>query len=81
MSVATVTSKGQVTIPKDVRDHLGLEPGTRITFTRAENGDYVLTRELRSVRRLRGALAHDGPSVSVEDMDRAIAAAVADASA
>lgn len=41
---ATVTSKGQVTIPKPVRDLLGIVPGTSVDFRRNANGDVVLVR-------------------------------------
>ena len=41
---ATVTSKGQVTIPKAVRDRLGLEPGTQVDFRLADDGTIVLQR-------------------------------------
>lgn len=41
----TVTSKGQVTIPKVVRDMLGLEPGSKVVFSRLPSGDIVLQRE------------------------------------
>jgi AbrB family looped-hinge helix DNA binding protein len=37
-----VTSKGQVTIPKDVRDDLGLSPGSETDFERNERGEYVI---------------------------------------
>ena len=40
----TVTSKGQVTIPKAVRDLLGLEPGTQVDFRRAADGAIVIER-------------------------------------
>lgn len=39
----TVTSKGQVTIPKPVRDRLGIVPGSRVEFGLAEDGRVVLT--------------------------------------
>ena len=39
---ATVTTKGQVTIPKPVRDLLGLSPGSKVDFRRNANGDVVL---------------------------------------
>jgi len=42
---SAVSEKGQVTIPKSVRDHLGLRPGTLIEF-RAENGKLVGTKAL-----------------------------------
>ena len=40
----TVTSKGQVTIPKPVRDLLGIKPGSRVDFERAPDGRIVLVR-------------------------------------
>ncbi|MFT4298533.1 MAG: AbrB/MazE/SpoVT family DNA-binding domain-containing protein [Aeromicrobium sp.] len=78
MSIATVTSKGQVTIPKDVRDELGLEPGAHLSFTPTENGAFIVRRASRSVRRLRGAIAYDGPPVTVEQMNDSIAEAAAE---
>ena len=39
----TVTSKGQVTIPKAVRERLGIQPGSKVDFKVAANGDIVLT--------------------------------------
>ena len=39
-----VTSKGQVTIPKPVRDHLGIALGSEVEFRRAEDGSIVLER-------------------------------------
>ncbi len=41
---ATVTAKGQVTIPKPVRDLLGIVPGSKVDFRRADDGSVVLTR-------------------------------------
>ena len=40
----TVTSKGQVTIPKPVRDHLGIGPGSQVAFRRADDGSIVIER-------------------------------------
>lgn len=40
----TVTTKGQVTIPKPIRDSLGIEPGTKVDFRRNEQGEIVLSR-------------------------------------
>lgn len=37
-----LTSKGQVTVPKPVRDYLGLKPGAPVTFERLPSGDVVL---------------------------------------
>ncbi|CAH1665041.1 MULTISPECIES: AbrB/MazE/SpoVT family DNA-binding domain-containing protein [unclassified Chelatococcus] len=41
---STVTSKGQVTIPKAVRDLLGIAPGSKVAFRRAADGSVVLTK-------------------------------------
>jgi antitoxin PrlF len=40
----TVTSKGQVTIPKPVREHLGITPGSQVEFRRAADGSIVIER-------------------------------------
>jgi len=40
----TVTTKGQVTIPKRFRDHLGIRPGSAVTFQLAESGEVVVRR-------------------------------------
>lgn len=47
-----LTSKGQVTVPKRVRDYLGLRPGAAVTFERLVNGDVVL-RPAKHVARIR----------------------------
>ncbi len=78
MSVGTMTSKGQITIPKDVRDDLGLVPGARVTFLKNEEGVYEVHRERRSVKDLAGSLKYTGPAKLIEEMDDAIAAAAAE---
>ena len=71
MAVATVTSKGQVTIPKAVRDELGIEAGTRLYFVRTTHG-YVLKPATNSLMSLAGSVEYDGPPVSIEDMDEGV---------
>lgn len=78
MRAATMTSKGQITIPKEVRDDLGLRPGTRVAFVKNEDGRYELRRDRRPVRELAGALRYTGPAKSIEQMDDAIATAAAE---
>ncbi len=78
MAVATVTSKGQLTIPKDVRDDMGLVEGVRVVFTRTAGGDYVLSRQGKKIGDLLGILSYAGAPVSVDEMDEAIAAAAAE---
>jgi antitoxin PrlF len=50
----TVTTKGQVTIPKRFRDHLGIRPGSAVTFQLTEGGDVVVRRAATGGRRARG---------------------------
>lgn len=78
MSKATVTSKGQVTVPKDVRDDLGLSPGSVITFTRQPNGDYVLSTRPQGVAQLQGWFEYGGAAKSIEDLNEAIAEAASE---
>ena len=75
MSKATMTSKGQVTVPKEVRDDLGLTPGAVLTFARQPNGDYVLSTKPRGVAELKGWFEYSGAVKSIEEMNEAIAAA------
>jgi AbrB family looped-hinge helix DNA binding protein len=56
MSFATITSKGQTTIPKDIRDGLGLRPGDKVRFTLLSDGTVVMRAKRRSIRDLAGAL-------------------------
>lgn len=68
MPASTVTSKGQVTIPKEVRDALGLAAGVKLWFLSTPEG-YVLRAARGSVMELAGSVDYDGPPLSVEEMD------------
>lgn len=69
----TITSKGQVTIPKDVREEMHLHPGDRVTFRIEEGGAVRLVPVARPVTDLRGLLkAPEGPPATVEEMDQSI---------
>ena len=70
---ATVTSKGQVTIPKPIRDRLHLEPGDKIDFVLDEGGDLRGTPVTVPVARLKGMVPRPASPVSLEKMDEAIA--------
>ena len=76
MSSATLTSKGQITIPAEVRAALRLVAGARLEFRREADGSYNVSRKSGHVRPLRGIIQYDGPPVSLEAMDQAIAEAV-----
>lgn len=66
-----VTSKGQTTLPKAVRDALAVEAGDRIRYF--IQGDQVRIVPVKSIKRLYGALPYEGPPVTLEEMDEAIA--------
>jgi len=72
MSTAVVTSKGQITIPKPVRDGLGVETGDRVEFVELERGVYTVVAATRDIRDLKGVIPKPAKPVSVADMNRAM---------
>jgi len=74
MATATMTTKGQVTIPLDVRQRLGLDAGDRIEFVELESGGYAIKPAIEDVRSLKGLLRKPAKPVSVEDMNTAVRA-------
>lgn len=72
MSVATLTSKGQTTIPKDIRDHLGLQAGDKLRFMIEGDGRVMMLPATLSVLDLKGSLPKPSKPVSLEEMDAAI---------
>ena len=75
MPTSTVTSKGQITIPVEVRRDLGLRPGSRVDFIRTESGGYEFRAKTGSVRALEGMFGPQNRVVTLEEMDEAIAEA------
>jgi antitoxin PrlF len=74
MAVATITSKGQITIPAQVRTALGVDTGDRIEFVEVGKGEFNIVAATRSVRELSGFLKRKGRKpVSIEEMNAAIA--------
>jgi AbrB family looped-hinge helix DNA binding protein len=74
MPSATITSKGQVTIPRRIREMLRLEPGDRIDFVIDDGGRVVVRAGTADVGALRGLLHRPGePAVSLDQMEAAIA--------
>jgi antitoxin PrlF len=74
MTSATITSKGQVTIPVKVRNALGLSTGDRIEFVVNEaTGHYEVIPTTTSVATLKGMVGKPAQAVSIEDMNAAIA--------
>ena len=68
---ATLTSKGQTTIPKEIRDSLAMKAGDRMTFTLMPDGTVVMRVKTRSVVELAGALHKKGRKpLSLEQLSR-----------
>ncbi len=77
---ARLSTKGQLVVPKEIRDRHGWTPGVELEFE--DLGDAVLVRrvpkrEATSISDLLGCLPHDGPARTIEDMDEAVARAAA----
>jgi AbrB family looped-hinge helix DNA binding protein len=72
MSTSTLTSKGQTTIPKDVRKRLNLHPGDRLEFVIDEDGRVLVLPASIDASELAGMLKPPVRPVSVEEMNRAI---------
>ncbi|WPN48379.1 AbrB/MazE/SpoVT family DNA-binding domain-containing protein [Pseudomonas sp. P8_241] len=79
MTTAFVSSKGQITIPVEVRATLGLSPGDRVEFVEFEVGQFAIKAATYSVHSLKGMIRKPTVAVSIEDMNAAIAAKGADA--
>jgi len=74
MTTATVTSKGQITIPASVRQALSVRAGDRINFVQLERGQFLLLAANRSVTELKGMFGKVARTVSIDEMNRAITA-------
>ena len=73
MATATLTSKGQITLPKVVRERLGVEAGDKVEFVEMEPGVYKMIAATRDVRALKGLVPKPAKPVTVEAMGRVIA--------
>ncbi len=69
---SAITVKGQATIPKPIRDHLGLKPGDRIKFFIHPDGSVVILPKIPASA-LRGFLKPRRPPATIEEMNAAIA--------
>ncbi len=72
MATATITSKGQITLPKSVRTRLGLEAGHRVEFVETDAG-FLVKPATRDIRSLKGILPKPIRPVTVETMNRSLA--------
>jgi AbrB family looped-hinge helix DNA binding protein len=78
MPTATVTSKGQITIPIQVRKALGLDAGDKIDFVETEKGQYAMKPRTGSIRDLEGCIPRLDYVPTIEDMNEAILDAAAE---
>jgi antitoxin PrlF len=73
MPSATMTSKGQITIPIEVRSQLGIDAGDRVEFIRnEETGRYEIIPATVPVQALKGIVPKPKKPVSISDMNEAI---------
>ncbi len=73
MVAATLTSKGQITIPVAVREALGVATGDRVEFVELSSGRYELIAATRPVTALKGMFARPAAAVSIDEMNAVIA--------
>jgi AbrB family looped-hinge helix DNA binding protein len=73
MSTATLTSKGQITIPVEVRNDLKVDAGDRVEFVLIAPGRYEFVAATRDVTALKGMFGQPKKIVSIESMNSAIA--------
>ena len=71
MIESSVTKKGQTTLPKPVRESLGLQAGDRVRYVIADGEVRILP--VRPISRLFGVLRHDGSAVTLKGMEQAVA--------
>ncbi len=76
MIESSISKKGQTTLPKPVREMLGVQAGDRVRYVIADGEVRILP--VRSINRLFGVLQHDGPALAVEEMEQAIADSAAE---
>ena len=72
MPTATMTSKGQITIPKSIRDAFSIKPGDRIEFFIDDQGRLIVWPITQDITSIKGIVDYSGTAVSVEDMNKAI---------
>jgi AbrB family looped-hinge helix DNA binding protein len=73
MSTATMTSKGQITVPAVVRSALGVGAGDRVEFVQVEPGRFEMIAATQSVTALKGLVRKPVAPISIEAMNEAIA--------
>ena len=72
MTAATLSTKGQVTIPVQIRERLGLGTGDRLEFVELVDGSFAIRPALDDVKSLKGLLRKPAKRVTIEDMNKTI---------
>ncbi len=73
MATATVTSKGRVTLPVEIRKALAIEAGDRLEFISIGDGTVMMVTVTKSIANLKGRFARPDKPVTIKDMNAAIA--------
>ena len=73
MATASLTSKGQITLPISVRKKLRLNTGDQVVFIEREDGEITVKAKKGNLMDLRGSLKWTGKPATIEEMDEAIA--------
>lgn len=72
MPTSTMTSKGRLTVPKKVRENLGLKSGDRVTFVEQADGSFHMLAATGDIRALKGCLPPPAKQITSKDMRQAI---------
>ena len=72
MATATITSKGQITIPKEIRDFLKTDTGDRVEFLIDANGTVTMVPATADVRELKGMIPAGKKPITLDAMQEAI---------
>jgi antitoxin PrlF len=70
--IATMTSKGQVTVPREIREHFHIKTGDKLDFVIREDGTIETIPIHTALKSLKGILPKSMKRVSLEDMEKAI---------
>ena len=74
MATATLTSKGQITIPSEIREKLGVRTGDRVEFVELPDGEFALVAAAGDVRDLKGLVRAPRRPLSTEQMRKIVIA-------
>ncbi|MCL5284951.1 MAG: AbrB/MazE/SpoVT family DNA-binding domain-containing protein [Nitrospirae bacterium] len=73
MKTATMTSKGQITIPLEIRNKLGLDKGDKVDFVDLGNNQFAIIPATEDVTKLKGLVKKPRSPVTIEEMNATIA--------